>query len=309
MTLRQVCKHWRSLADQIYPKELVIENCSLIKLGRKALVMDRKVWFHTGRLIQNDSILRKVTNFELIKFRLEELRCLAIYDCLSNKTNSQALFLNTLSQFVKLKHLEVSNFNLSTVGYLKLPNLRTFSLSSIDSSGRPLNVDAPKLKIISCLAGLRYLYLSYPEKVKELRVHSKDHRLGRFAKVKVLRFDRPDSIDPKILNHLPVLKRLHFEEDKFDSTDYEQIKSTMDAVLQNKKVVKNELKVFFLDTPLDKAGQTFDDYRLFLKYFIFGTSADHKLELDAFVGLNDLDETDNFEVLDDSGDNDLSIIE
>lgn len=293
--LRLVSKRWRFLLDEFYPKELVIENCDYSTTRERA-------WFATGRPIQEDSVLRNMTNLNSIKFKLNGLRRFAIGNLASfDHAKHKAFDFRTLNQFSYLEHLEVSTVYLWREETLSMPHLKRFSLICIDRNcSRPLIVDAPMLQVVCCLNGLDYVRFVRPETVKELRLHTNDPCLERFSNVEVLKFDHPASIRPEICRQLPHLKRLHFEANKLnDVIDYEQIKLIMDAVLKQEQVTENKLKVFFRDTPLAKRGQKFDDYELFFYYDIFGTSADHMLELDEFDGLDDFDGLDEFDWLHD----------
>ena len=303
VNLRLVSKHWRSLVDAMCPKELVIENRNyhMTLLGKQAFITNQRTWFHSGEPIAADSVLRNITDFTKIPFNLSRLRRLAICCNVSNRSPATAkhntVQIRALARFEQLEHLEISSVKLWGGYTLTMSNLRTLSLISFNgASNRPLIVDAPKLRVLSCWTGLSEVQFVQPETVRELRVHSNDHDLQRFQNVEVLKFNRPASIDPDIVTRLPNLKRLQFEENPFDSTDYERIKFIMDTVLKHKKVTMDELQVFFLDTQL-KAPRKFDDYEFFFsKTTIFGTSADHKLEFDQF---DDVDGVDNFEGIDD----------
>lgn len=288
--------------DEHHPKELAIQNKFYVMQHQRTALcsadqLHQRTWYNTKQQIGEDWLIRNVYNMTTnITFDLSKLKRLAICGDLStwcNHPEFKGIDFRVLNQFKLLEHLEVLSVFLWKEERLSLPNLRVLSLFSIDrASSRPLTVDAPQLNVLNNGAGLDYVEFDHPETIKELRVHFDGQRLERFVNVEVFTFDRPASIDRNIVQQFPKLKRLHFEEDKFETTDYEQIKVLMMAVLEHEKVTSGELKVFFLSTPLDKPRKRFDDYELFFEYDIFGSSADHMLELDEFDGFDAFDEYD-----------------
>lgn len=271
VTCRLVCRRFRFWIDQTALEQLVFDNMP----KRKPLY-----WFHTDRAIAAEAVLR---NFNLkrileIPFRLDRLRCLYLNCHLRTDehrdTNSiNYLKLCTLNEFVRLEYLAIQTMQIVYEEILSLPALKAldiFEITKPDTSQAPgiytftvsnLVLDAPHLTLINCEFGLQHLLVLHAESVRELSVGDRQTALGAYTGCEVFRCDWPGAIHKDLLEQLPALKRLHLNEDDSELFDYEETRRTLDGLMgQKRRLARNELNVYFLDSLLDE-NKRFDDYR------------------------------------------------
>lgn len=134
---RQVCKQWRSLADAIETRELIIHD--LIPAHRQYR------WFY------GEDAVRQCNVFD--QFKLSRISSAPFVDSLKRlwidyaAVNRCTIDVAVLNQFVQLEQLTVNCLRYTEDEVLKLPNLIALDLNDAWTIAK-LTVDAPKLKAL-----------------------------------------------------------------------------------------------------------------------------------------------------------------
>lgn len=185
---RKVCKNWKNIVDLFKTDDLVIY----------ANRLPTKKWFYLNDQVNcRFSISVPNLNLDLIDFKNDYfIKFKSLYIDSTDEYFSSFDIGLLLNHLIQLERLEIINLNLRTTSQLTLPDLKTFSISSIQTGRLILNTPELENLRIVYRSTLFKIDIVYPNKIKWFESLEFDSSLFKFVNL--------EHLFCKYINHLDI---------------------------------------------------------------------------------------------------------
>lgn len=238
--LQKVSKRFILWIDTIKPNELAINGLLF------------KKYFHTDDAIDDGNSIENIdlSMFEKMKFDLSGLRRFKL-GLKSNDRPNLDWIQKLIEPMKRLDHLELACLKCEIK--LKLPD-QIKKLYILCNEPHHMEIDCDSLEFFGFYGANMNVKLSNPTKLTHLYAYCNENydRLLDFKNIKILSIDYPLLIlGRNILQNFSNLKEFRFDRTKYIAFNYSVTERMMNQLLEQKRSMKSNIKIYFDDQLID----------------------------------------------------------